>query len=118
MKKHLMNMGEYVWRRTRSLVIIVLGVTVILIGVALLVLPGPAVVVIPAGLAILGTELVWARRLFKRLKNASLDLAYSAGLANARPRDDDDGSADESKMSDAVGAGAPSADQHRNTGRP
>jgi tellurite resistance protein TerC len=31
-------------------------------GVALLVLPGPAFVVIPMGLAILGLEFAWARR--------------------------------------------------------
>lgn len=36
--------------------------TVVLIGVAMIVLPGPAIVVIPAGLAILATEYAWARR--------------------------------------------------------
>ncbi len=36
--------------------------TVLLIGIALLVLPGPAFIVIPIGLAILATEFVWARR--------------------------------------------------------
>jgi tellurite resistance protein TerC len=47
------------------------GFTVLLIGVALLVLPGPAVVVIPTGLAILATEFVWARRLLNRMKQAA-----------------------------------------------
>jgi tellurite resistance protein TerC len=36
--------------------------TVLLFGIALLVLPGPAIVVIPVGLAILATEYAWARR--------------------------------------------------------
>ena len=40
-----------------------MGGTVLAIGVALLVLPGPAFIIIPAGLAILATEFVWARRL-------------------------------------------------------
>ena len=46
----------------RRLIIGVVGGTVLLIGIALIVLPGPAVVVIPVGLAILATEFAWARR--------------------------------------------------------
>lgn len=51
-------MIRYAWR----LVILVIGMTVLLLGVALLVLPGPAFLVIPVGLAILATEFAWARR--------------------------------------------------------
>jgi tellurite resistance protein TerC len=46
----------------RRVIVSVVGATVLLIGVALLVLPGPAFVVIPVGLAILATEYAWARR--------------------------------------------------------
>jgi len=42
---------------------------VVLIGVAMLVLPGPAFLVIPAGLAILATEFVWARHLLHSLRD-------------------------------------------------
>lgn len=41
----------------------------LLIGVALLVLPGPAFIVIPLGLAILASEFVWARHLLKKAKS-------------------------------------------------
>ncbi len=58
-------------RQARRLVVIAVGSTVLLIGVALLVLPGPAVVVVPIGLAILATEFVWARRLLNRMKQAA-----------------------------------------------
>jgi uncharacterized protein (TIGR02611 family) len=58
-------------RQARRLVVIVVGFTVLLIGVAMLVLPGPAVVVIPLGLAILATEFVWAGRLLNRLRQAA-----------------------------------------------
>jgi YHS domain-containing protein len=58
-------------RQARRLVVIVVGFTVLLMGVALLVLPGPAVVVIPVGLAILATEFVWAGRLLNRMKQAT-----------------------------------------------
>jgi uncharacterized protein (TIGR02611 family) len=48
--------------------VLVIGLTVVAIGVALIVLPGPAFIVIPVGLAILATEFVWARRLLDDLK--------------------------------------------------
>ena len=49
-------------RHARRLIVFIVGMTVLLIGVAMIVLPGPAVVVIPIGLAILATEFAWARR--------------------------------------------------------
>jgi tellurite resistance protein TerC len=52
--------------RLRKLLIGLIGGTVVLFGVALIVLPGPAVVVIPIGLAILATEFAWARRVIRR----------------------------------------------------
>jgi Putative transmembrane protein (PGPGW) len=52
----------------RRVVVGVIGGTIVLIGVALLVLPGPAFIVIPLGLLILGTEFAWARRLLRRAK--------------------------------------------------
>lgn len=46
----------------RRWLVAIIGGTILLIGLALILLPGPAFVVIPAGLAILATEFVWARR--------------------------------------------------------
>ncbi len=50
----------------RKVVIGVLGTTIVLIGVALIVLPGPAFIVIPIGLGVLASEFIWARRVIKR----------------------------------------------------
>jgi hypothetical protein len=47
----------------------IVGGIVLLVGVAMIVLPGPAIVVIPAGLAILATEFEWAHRLKERAKD-------------------------------------------------
>ena len=58
-------------RQAKRLIVMVVGTTVLLIGVALLVLPGPAFVVIPLGLAILATEFAWARRLLQRIRDAA-----------------------------------------------
>ena len=44
------------------------GGTVLLLGIAMIALPGPAVVVIPAGLAILATEFLWARRALQKFR--------------------------------------------------
>ena len=78
---------------TRRIVIAVFGVTVILLGVVLIFTPGPALVVIPLGLAILATEFFWARRLLRRMK-AQAKSAYQriAGRTNGNqdaPPDDE-----------------------------
>jgi tellurite resistance protein TerC len=52
----------------RKLIIAVIGGTVLLIGIALIVLPGPAFIVIPIGLAILATEFAWAQNALARAK--------------------------------------------------
>ena len=58
----------------RRVIVSVVGVTVLLIGIALLVLPGPAFVVIPVGLAILATEYAWARRWLKKARRMASDV--------------------------------------------
>jgi hypothetical protein len=54
--------------RIRKFIVALIGSTILLIGLALVVLPGPAVVVIPVGLAILASEFAWARRIIRRGK--------------------------------------------------
>jgi tellurite resistance protein TerC len=55
-------------KQLRRLVVAVVGFTVLAIGVVLIVLPGPAFIVIPAGLAILAAEFAWAANLLNRIK--------------------------------------------------
>jgi hypothetical protein len=59
---------KFVVASLRKLIIAIIGGTVLLIGVALIVLPGPAFIVIPIGLAILATEFAWAQRAVARAK--------------------------------------------------
>ena len=56
-------------RHARRVIISVVGFTVLLIGVALIVLPGPAFVVIPAGLAVLAVEYEWSRRWLENIRS-------------------------------------------------
>jgi tellurite resistance protein TerC len=51
------------------------GGSLLLAGLAMVVLPGPAFVVIPAALAILAIEFVWARRWLTRLQEGLKALA-------------------------------------------
>lgn len=56
-------------RSARKIVVALVGGTVVVVGVALIVLPGPAFLVIPLGLAILATEFLWARRWLQRARD-------------------------------------------------
>ena len=56
-------------RNARKLIIALVGLSVLLIGIAMTFLPGPAVIVIPVGLGILATEFVWARSLLDKVKD-------------------------------------------------
>lgn len=76
-------------RHARKLVVAVVGGSVVLVGIALLVLPKPAILVIPLGLAILATEFLWAGRWLKRaralLPNPSNQSQPSELKTNALP---------------------------------
>lgn len=55
-------------RMARKVGIAVAGFSVLLVGLVMIVLPGPAVLVIPLGLTILSKEYPWANRLMLRLQ--------------------------------------------------
>jgi tellurite resistance protein TerC len=58
-------------RRLKMVITAVVGFTVIVIGAAMLILPGPGIVVIGFGLLILSAEFVWARRALDRMKEGA-----------------------------------------------
>jgi|SRR5215510_684909 len=68
----------------RRVIVSVVGVTVLLIGIALLVLPGPAFVVIPVGFAILATEYAWARRWLRKVRRIAEDVVSGRQTAAVR----------------------------------
>lgn len=63
--KHLV---DWTVKNIRRLAIGVVGGTVLLIGIVMIFTPGPAVVFIPLGLAILASEFVWAQALLVKVK--------------------------------------------------
>ncbi|HXS69893.1 MAG TPA: PGPGW domain-containing protein [Candidatus Polarisedimenticolia bacterium] len=52
----------------RRIAVGIMGGTILLIGLALIFLPGPAFLVIPLGLAILATEFAWARHYLQKAR--------------------------------------------------
>lgn len=75
--------GVRTLRTAKKIVVLVVGGTVLAAGLALLVLPGPAFLVIPAGLGILATEYVWAQRLLRRIRD---EVAARLGPARLSPQ--------------------------------
>jgi drug/metabolite transporter (DMT)-like permease len=88
----LLQLTRLTYKHARRIVVLVIGVTLLLIGVAMIVLPGPGILVILFGLAVLATEFVWARQLLKRIKQtaglgrAPGATAPSAGAAPPAPQ--------------------------------
>jgi tellurite resistance protein TerC len=70
----------------KRLVVGLMGGTVVLIGAALLVLPGPGLPIVAVGLTILATEFLWARRALKRAKGAVAKVRRRSGLKAWRRR--------------------------------
>jgi tellurite resistance protein TerC len=71
-------------QQAKRLIKIVGGVTLLVVGVAMLVLPGPGILVIALALAVLSGEFVWARRLLVRVK-AGARRARDAVAQSPRP---------------------------------
>lgn len=55
--------------RVRKAVVALVGGAVLVAGIILIFLPAPSFLVIPAGLAILATEFVWARRWLLKVRS-------------------------------------------------
>ena len=66
------------WVTLRRVMVATVGLLVVLAGLVMLVTPGPALLVIPLGLFLLGFEYAWALRLQKRVTRHAGDAAASA----------------------------------------
>jgi tellurite resistance protein TerC len=68
-------------KQARRLIVLVVGFTIILIGIVMLVGPGPGALVVPIGLALLASEFIWARRLLNRYTEQAQRYGRRAGGA-------------------------------------
>jgi tellurite resistance protein TerC/cation:H+ antiporter len=56
-------------KQAKRLITIVIGFTIVLVGLIMIFTPGPGLAAIVIGLALLGTEFVWAKKLMKRFEH-------------------------------------------------
>lgn len=78
------QMLDVTYRHARRVVITVVGGSVVVVGAAMIVLPGPAFIVLPIGLAILGAEFAWARAWLEKVKEhaqAAVDVVKNSSGA-------------------------------------
>src|SRR5256886_9750226 len=71
-------------RPLRRILVLVIGSTVLVAGVLMLVLPGPGILVIIAGIAILAIEFAWAEALLTRARERATRLARKFRAENGR----------------------------------
>ena len=73
------------YRIAKRIAIGIVGGSVLVVGVLMIVLPGPAFVVIPLGLGILSLEFAWARRWLKKARAKAEAVARSLHHKNPPP---------------------------------
>ena len=62
----------------------IVGAALLLVGAAMMVLPGPGILLIVGGLAVLATEYVWAQRLLKRARSKAEEVQEAAVASPVR----------------------------------
>jgi tellurite resistance protein TerC len=83
LRGYLRRTITYPW--ARRIVVAVIGGSIVLLGIAMVVLPGPAIVVIPVGLGVLGLEFAWARHWLRKLRATAQGMVTRV---RGRPRPD------------------------------
>jgi tellurite resistance protein TerC len=71
MDRRVKQTWSVTYRAARRIAIAIIGVTVVLLGVAMLVLPGPGLLTIIGGWAILAIEFAFAKRWLERIKSTT-----------------------------------------------
>ena len=77
---------RFIWRSGKRIAVTVVGAALVAAGLAMLVLPGPGVLVIAAGFAVLGTEYVWAATVLERGKQAAAAIGRRIPRPTRKPR--------------------------------
>ena len=62
---------RFIGRSSKRIAVTVVGAGVVAAGLAMLVLPGPGILVVALGFAILGTEYAWAAAAFEKTKRSA-----------------------------------------------
>jgi uncharacterized protein (TIGR02611 family) len=84
---------RFILRSTKRIVVLVVGLALVVGGIAMLVLPGPGLLVVIAGLAVLASEFAWAEFLLDKAKEQASRAGGAAkqGFRRLRRSRPDDG---------------------------
>lgn len=63
-----MRPAQQSYKVVKRVIVTVIGLTVLLVGLVLVFVPGPAIIVVPLGLAILSIEYAWARSWLRKIR--------------------------------------------------
>jgi uncharacterized protein (TIGR02611 family) len=69
---------RFIWRSGKRAAVFVLGVTLLTVGLIMFVTPGPGILLVVAGLAVLATEFAWAEHLLDKAKKQAARAGQSA----------------------------------------
>jgi uncharacterized protein (TIGR02611 family) len=69
---------RFIWRSSKRAVVFVVGVTLIVVGLIMFVTPGPGILLLVAGLAVLASEFAWAEHLLDKAKEQAAKAGSSA----------------------------------------
>ena len=69
---------RFIGRSSKRMAVLVVGLALLALGLVMFVTPGPGIVLVIAGLAVLGTEFAWARHLLEKAR----EQASRAGQAS------------------------------------
>ena len=72
---------RFIGRSSKRIAVTVVGAAVVAAGLAMLVLPGPGILVVALGFAILGTEYAWAANAFEKTKRGAEQAGRAAKVA-------------------------------------
>jgi uncharacterized protein (TIGR02611 family) len=81
----LRDLVRFILRSSKRIAVLVVGLVLVVGGLAMLVLPGPGIVVVILGLAVLATEFVWAERMLDRAKEQATKVKDRASRSLRRP---------------------------------
>jgi Flp pilus assembly protein TadB len=73
-----MEVIRFIGRSSKRIAVTVVGAALVIAGLAMLVLPGPGILVVALGFAVLGTEYAWAAAALERTKRVA---AQAGGVA-------------------------------------
>lgn len=69
---------RFIWRSSKRAAVFVVGMALLVVGVIMFVTPGPGIVLVVAGLAVLASEFAWAEHLLDTAKEKAAHAGRSA----------------------------------------